>query len=279
MYSKTHILLFCLCLMIIVTAGQLSSKPGFCPLKNTIDKCTPRCVSDYQCSSNQKCCPNKCGSTSCTSSNAVNTGNGYKGSPNSGAVICAGVTCRAQEKCQFDRNTKREKCVRAVGVVPNASNNLNTELEKWDHWEENPVVVVPDKPVNTVQSKIEQYRQQVTKSTEPPVEEQQPNFFEDMTPKITRQTKLLIKDKKIENVSHNPTKFAVAIDPIPTNELKEWEDNAISWEEETSEEIGDPTKALREYKRREREQRLFEQQQKRLERNARPQPLGAKINS
>lgn len=29
-----------------------------------------------------------------------------------GAVICAGVTCRAQEKCQFDRNTKREKCVR-----------------------------------------------------------------------------------------------------------------------------------------------------------------------
>lgn len=104
----------------------------------------------------------------------------------------------------------------AVGVVPNASINSNTvsflrwdflgstckwyfvdffkyfcnyyisnywgcllkELEKWDHWEENPVVVVPDKPVNTVQSKIEQYRQQVTKSTETPVEEQQPNFFE-----------------------------------------------------------------------------------------------------
>lgn len=40
-----------------------------------------------------------------------------------------------------------------------------------------------------------------------------------MTPKITRQTKLLIKDKKIENVSHNPTKFAVAIDPIPTVSL------------------------------------------------------------
>lgn len=46
-----------------------------------------------------------------------------------------------------------------------------------------------------------------------------------------------------------------------------------------SEEIGDPTKALREQKRKEREQRLFEQQQKRLERNPRPQPLGAKLNS
>ncbi|XP_035731313.1 receptor-binding cancer antigen expressed on SiSo cells-like [Vespa mandarinia] len=181
------------------------------------------------------------------------------------------------------RRRRRSSCdsipLSAVGVVPNASNNSNTELEKWDHWEENPVVVVPDKPVNMVQSKIEQYRQQVTKSTEPPMEEQQPNFFEDMTPKITRQTKILIKDKKVENTFRNSTKFAVATDPIPTNELKEWEDNAVSWEEETSEEIGDPTKALREQKRREREQRLFEQQQKRLERNARPQPLGAKINS
>ncbi|XP_043498210.1 receptor-binding cancer antigen expressed on SiSo cells [Polistes fuscatus] len=184
------------------------------------------------------------------------------------------------------RRRRRSSCdsipLSAVGVIPNPSNNLNTELEKWDHWEENPVVVVPDRPVNTVQSKIEQYRQQVTKSTESPEEEQQPNFFQDMTPKITRQTKILIKDKKAENSYDNArhfAKFAVATDPIPTNELKEWEDNAVSWEEETSEEFGDPTRALREQKRREREQRLFEQQQKRLERNARPQPLGAKISS
>ncbi|KAI4491029.1 hypothetical protein M0802_010532 [Mischocyttarus mexicanus] len=184
------------------------------------------------------------------------------------------------------RRRRRSSCdsipLSAVGVIPNATNNPNTELEKWDHWEENPVVVVPDRPVNTVQSKIEQYRQQVTKSTEPPEEEQQPNFFQDMTPKITRQTKILIKDKKAENSYENArhsAKFAVATDPIPTNELKEWEDNAVSWEEETSEEFGDPTRVLREQKRREREQRLFEQQQKRLERNARPQPLGAKISS
>lgn len=181
------------------------------------------------------------------------------------------------------RRRRRSSCdsipLSAVGVIPNASNNSNTELEKWDRWEENPVVVVPDRPVNVVQSKIKQYRQQMIKSTEPPDDEQQPNFFEDMTPRITRQTKILIKDKRAENASRNSTKFAVVNDPVPTNELKEWEDNTASWEEETSEEFGNLTKALRDQKRREREQRLFEQQQKRLEHNARPQPLGAKINS
>lgn len=54
---------------------------------------------------------------------------------------------------------------------------LFKELEQWDKWEENPVVVIPDKPVNTVQAKIEQYRQQVIKSPETPTEEQL-NFFE-----------------------------------------------------------------------------------------------------
>lgn len=124
-----------------------------------------------------------------------------------------------------------------------------------------------------------------------------------MTPKITAQTKILIKDKSLENTSWNSTKFAVINDPIPSvityflqylifndiklingtifiqNELGEWEDNAVGWEEETTKEFGDPTKTLREQKRREREQRLFEQQQKRIERSSRPQPLGAKLNS
>lgn len=39
-------------------------------------------MSDDQCSFNQKCCPNKCGSTSCAQASAINTGSdgGYKGS-------------------------------------------------------------------------------------------------------------------------------------------------------------------------------------------------------
>lgn len=55
--------------------------------------------------------------------------------------------------------------------------NCFQELEQWDKWEENPVVVIPDKPVNTIQAKIEQYRQQVNKAPESPTEERL-NFFE-----------------------------------------------------------------------------------------------------
>lgn len=193
-------------------------------------------------------------------------------------VLLLGIFRRAM--CCL-RRRRRSSCdsipLSAVGVVPNVLNNT-TELEHWDQWEENPVVVVPDRPVNVIQEKIEQYRQQATKSDS--VEEPDTNFFEDMTPKITKQMKILVKDKPSESAAWNSSKFAVATDPVPTNELREWEDNTASWEEETVEEFGDPTKTLREQKRREREQRLFEQQQKRLDKIVvRPQPLGAKLNS
>ncbi|XP_014487657.1 PREDICTED: receptor-binding cancer antigen expressed on SiSo cells-like [Dinoponera quadriceps] len=178
------------------------------------------------------------------------------------------------------RRRRRSSCdsvpLSTVGVVPNVLNN-STELEQWDKWEENPVVVIPDKPVNTIQAKIEQYRQQVNKPLETSTEEQL-NFFEDMTPKITRQTKILIKDKHMDGLSRNTTKF-IAMDPVPTNELGEWEENATGWEVDTMEEFGDPTKALREQKRREREQRLIEQQQKRMDRTVKPPVLGAKLCS
>lgn len=59
---------------------NLLDKEGHCPLRNSISKCSPRCVSDFQCSFNEKCCPNKCGSDSCAPASAVSTGNGYKGS-------------------------------------------------------------------------------------------------------------------------------------------------------------------------------------------------------
>ncbi|XP_031841659.1 uncharacterized protein LOC116430977 [Nomia melanderi] len=193
-------------------------------------------------------------------------------------VLLLGIFRRAM--CCL-RRRRRSSCdsipLSAVGVVPNTTNNT-TESEQWDQWEENPVVVVPDKPVNTIQAKIEQYRQQASQSPES-TEEPHANFFEDMTPKITRQIKILVKDKISENTSWNSSKFAVNSNPVPSNELGEWEDNTVGWEEETSKEFGDPTKTLREQKRREREQRLFEQQQKRIERNSRPQPLGAKLTS
>jgi len=40
-----------------------------------------------------------------------------------------------------------------------------------------------------------------------------------MTPKITRQTKILIKDKHADGSSHNIAKF-MAMDPVPTVSLE-----------------------------------------------------------
>ncbi|XP_076162975.1 waprin-Thr1 isoform X1 [Ptiloglossa arizonensis] len=111
MIKKSVILSLTVCLMIAAAVAQLSHKSGHCPLRNSVSKCTPRCVSDYQCSSNEKCCPNKCGSESCVTASVVNTGNDYKGSQTEG-VYCAGVKCGPYQKCKFDRSTKREKCVR-----------------------------------------------------------------------------------------------------------------------------------------------------------------------
>ncbi|CAL1675715.1 unnamed protein product [Lasius platythorax] len=103
-----------LMLLVAGTFAQLFHRSGNCPLRNTVTNCNPRCVGDEQCSFNQKCCPNKCGSTSCAQSSAINTGDdgGYKGSSNQ-AVYCNGVKCAAYEKCQYDRNARRDKCTRA----------------------------------------------------------------------------------------------------------------------------------------------------------------------
>lgn len=51
------------------------------------------------------------------------------------------------------------------------------EQENWEQWDENPVVVVSNKPCNSVQSKIEQYRQQIAKVPEQN-EETQVDFFQ-----------------------------------------------------------------------------------------------------
>lgn len=48
---------------------------------------------------------------------------------------------------------------------------------QWEQWEENPVVVVSNKPINPIQEKIDQYRQQAFKPPSPE-EELHPNFFE-----------------------------------------------------------------------------------------------------
>ncbi|XP_011306766.1 waprin-Thr1 [Fopius arisanus] len=108
------LLLVCIVMAVGVIQAQLSHKGGNCPLRNTVSRCQPNCVSDHQCPSNEKCCSNKCGSMSCAGPSAVNTGSdgGYKNSGRDTGVFCGGIKCSPYEKCEMDRTTKRERCVR-----------------------------------------------------------------------------------------------------------------------------------------------------------------------
>lgn len=72
-----------------------------------------------------------------------------------------------------------------VGVVKNQYSN--NDLERWEEWKDNEYQI--DKKPSTVEEHIQLYRMQ---QVQQPVEEVQPDFFEDMTPKITKQTKIVL---------------------------------------------------------------------------------------
>ncbi|XP_065156768.1 waprin-like protein [Atheta coriaria] len=85
-----------------------------CPVSSKMQSCSPKCKDDTECFG-QKCCPNICNTKSCTQPNQQSgANNGYKGS-SSGATgsYCGNVKCNSFEKCELDRSTKRQKCVRA----------------------------------------------------------------------------------------------------------------------------------------------------------------------
>lgn len=83
----------------------------------------------------------------------------------------------------------------AIGVVPNNAINGNADFETWNSWDDASKTKDDTYKPNTVQEHIELYRQQALvakqKSTDEE-EEIQENFFEDMTPRITRQTKVFL---------------------------------------------------------------------------------------
>uniref|UniRef100_A0A0K8VYK3 WAP domain-containing protein n=1 Tax=Bactrocera latifrons TaxID=174628 RepID=A0A0K8VYK3_BACLA len=89
-----------------------------CPSSTKVLSCTPKCKQDTDCSAiGGKCCPNLCNERSCIQRNQLDQGNGNsKGgdkysSGNSGAY-CGNIKCSPYEKCEMDRSTKRQKCVR-----------------------------------------------------------------------------------------------------------------------------------------------------------------------
>lgn len=173
----------------------------------------------------------------------------------------------------------------AVGVVPNNVSSIEgSDLQSWNTWEDNPVSVVTERSQSTIQQHIDLYRQQSTRH-ESESEEPQPDFFEDMAPHITKQTKIILKPKDMETPAWNDpvsSHLTLAMDPVSftSPDLGTWEDTP-GWEDQAQEDW-DPDTILKEKRRLERQRRLLEQQQKRQEREqvkvARPVALGAKLS-
>lgn len=149
----------------------------------------------------------------------------------------------------------------------------------WNSWDDTP---------RTVDEHIEQYRQRLAKPKTPPLQGPELDFFQvrffkntkcrqfqssiflqDMTPKIIRQTKVLIKTENPEPVQTDFSRLqatsAANIPIVQSAELEDWDDDdpQHGWDDASDE----ATKALIREKRREmRAQRKMEQQQERMKR-------------
>lgn len=161
-----------------------------------------------------------------------------------------------------------------VGVVSDQS-PMSTETENWSDWNE-PILNEHSKP-NSVQEHIEYYRQQAiaARQIKEEVSETQENFFDDMTPRITKQPILYINEEKEESNTFNKLSLAPDSVNILSQELEEWDEDT-GWEDQTLD--VDAREALKETRRQARQKKLYEQQQRKQEKFARP-VLGSKVYS
>lgn len=173
-----------------------------------------------------------------------------------------------------------------VGIV----NSMTSEVEEgWAQWDtsNDPECVLTyqdNKKPCDIQEHIELYRQQTMalarKASEEQVTEPEANFFQDMTPTITKQKKIFVNNsRKQREVSQPSLSLGVQMVPMePTGELGEWVENP-GWDDDTQLDCDETVDAIvREKRRVEREKRHLEQQQRRMERQARSMPLGARIS-
>ncbi|KAG5881435.1 hypothetical protein JTB14_030557 [Gonioctena quinquepunctata] len=104
-----------LCCFVIICVIVASGLDPNCPLSSSMTSCSPKCKGDSECFG-RKCCPNICNTKSCVPANLKDSQNGgYKNQNTKSAVgsYCGNVKCNSFEKCELDRTTKRQKCVRA----------------------------------------------------------------------------------------------------------------------------------------------------------------------
>ncbi|XP_066146848.1 waprin-like protein [Euwallacea fornicatus] len=109
--NKTCVIIFIVTLLVSMTI----SIDHNCPVSNKMTSCSPKCKDDSECFG-RKCCPNVCNIKSCVPDHLKDSNqyDGYKNQQSGSATgsYCGNVKCNSYEKCEMDRSTKRQKCVR-----------------------------------------------------------------------------------------------------------------------------------------------------------------------
>lgn len=178
--------------------------------------------------------------------------------------------------CCFRRRRRYSGEVEPLTHVVTAQNSSKAggDMEGWNDWN------FTNRKPQTVKDHIEIYRQQKQTLLQRQQSDecmQEENFFEDMTPKITKQKKLLLQNNDDGNNGLSLNSYSLQADStmVISKDLGEWDENT-GWEGESLD--AEAMQLLREKKKQERERRLLEQQQKRMEKSIHRQSLGAKIS-
>ncbi|GLG95634.1 hypothetical protein R5R35_005016 [Gryllus longicercus] len=186
------------------------------------------------------------------------------------------------------RNSGEPVPLTDVGIIPNKETHglqeiSSGDLQSWNSWDTTPSCVVTEhSPKDIIQQKIEMYRQKTTQVTTEEETEPQPDFFQDMTPRITKQPKIILKSDADGPSWSDTISTRLSADgvPLPGPELETWEDTP-GWEDQTQDEW-DPDTILKEKRQLERQRRLADQQRKKMEREktrmGRPVTLGSRLS-
>ena len=177
--------------------------------------------------------------------------------------------------CCFSRR-RRESTdhvpLTGVGVIPSSA---PPEEESWGQWE---TLNAPEcvltyqeqrKPCD-IQEHIEMYRQQTMAlarkaSEEQEIVEPEANYFQDMTPTITKPKKIYVSNARKQKETPSAS-LSLGVQMVPVDdgaELGEWVENP-GWDDDTQLDCDESVDAIvREKRRLERERRLLEHQQRR----------------
>ncbi|RXG53871.1 Receptor-binding cancer antigen [Armadillidium vulgare] len=176
--------------------------------------------------------------------------------------------------CCFKRKNNSDEYLPVtveIGSKEGSSNDDNN-LSNWDSWDGLSSIVTDsashkNPKLTPLQQQIEAYRlSQQKKLTEISPLEEEPNYFEDIAPKINRKPQIVILARQEEEqLVSNRISLSLSEPALQGSELLEWtEDIDGGWEEEDEQDLNVDA-VLREQKEKIRQEKKAERLKRKLE--------------